>query len=62
MNSANREISLDGRATAEAKRSITTWLEQGKDRPRGGQLQAAGLAVFTAEVLGRAVPGLAGRG
>ena len=62
INSANAEISLDGLGVAEAKAAI--------DRLAGGQglrerreaVQAAGLAVLPAAVLGRAVPDRLRRG
>ena len=56
INSANDEISLNGLGVAEAKAGDHR-LAGGQGRGRGaGAVQAAGLAVLPAAVLGRAVP------
>ena len=56
INSANDEISLDGLGVAEAKIAIIDWLADKGCGPRAHPVQAAGLAVLPAAVLGRAVP------
>ena len=55
INSANDEISLDGLGVADAKAAITDWLAAHGQRCRPHPVQAAGLAVLPAAVLGRAV-------
>jgi leucyl-tRNA synthetase len=57
INSANDEISLDGLGVTEAKAAITDWLARARRGRPGRAVQAAGLAVLPAAVLGRAVPG-----
>ena len=61
INSANDEISLNGLGVAEAKAAMIDWLV-GKGFGRRAAVQAAGLAVLPAAVLGRAVPDRLRRG
>ena len=56
INSANESVDLNGLGIAEAKHRIIEWLERTGRRHRHRHLQAAGLAVQPAAVLGRAVP------
>ena len=52
INSHNDEISLDGLGVTEAKRAITDWLAAEGCRRVGRAVQAAGLAVLAAALLG----------
>ena len=56
INSANGEISLDGRAVVEAKRAIIDWLDGKGLGTRHRQLPAARLAAEPPALLGSPDP------